>query len=303
METFVIVGAGATGAAVARVGLKRGAEVIMVTRSGSTAGLAGVRPVAGDATNAEFLSGVAKGATVLFNCANPAYHRWLTDWPPLAASLLDAARESGAVLATLSNLYAYGAPSGPMRPTDPLNSTLPKAQVRAKMWSEALAAHERGEIRATEVRASDFIGSGSRSLFEQSKPALLKGKSVSVIGNPDMVHSWTFTGDVGRTLVAAATDEQGHGKAWHAVTNPPKSTREVLAELAEVAGAPAPKLRIIPTLALKAVGLFSPMMRELPKTLYQFQMPYVIDDEATRETFSLKPTPWKEVLADVVNGK
>ena len=45
------------------------------------------------------------------------------------------------------------------------------------------------------------------------------------------------------------------------------------------------------------------MMRELPKTLYQFQMPYVIDDEATRETFSLKPTPWKEVLADVVNGK
>jgi hypothetical protein len=73
--------------------------------------------------------------------------------------------------------------------------------------------------------------------------------------------------------------------------------------LAEVAGAPAPKLRIIPTLALKAVGLLSPMMRELPKTLYQFQMPYVIDDEATRETFGLKPTPWKEVLADVVNGK
>lgn len=303
METFVIVGAGATGAAVAKAGLERGSDVIMVTRSGSTAGLSGVRSVAGDATDAAFLSGVAKGATALFNCANPAYHRWLTDWPPLAASLLDVARESGAVLATLSNLYAYGAPSKPMRPSDPLRSTLPKAQVRAKMWSDALTAHERGEIRATEVRASDFIGSRSQSFFEQSKPTLRKGKTVSVIGNPDMTHSWTFTGDVGRTLVAAATNEFAYGKAWHAVTNPPKTTREVLAELAQVAGVSAPKVRTIPTVALKAAGLFSPMMRELPKTLYQFQMPYIIDDGATREAFGLEPTPWAAVLRDVMKGQ
>jgi len=302
METFVIVGAGATGAAVARVGLERGAEVVMVTRSGSTAGLQGVKPVRGDATNAEFLSGAAKGATVLFNCANPAYHRWLTDWPPLAASLLAAARHSGAVLATLSNLYAYGAPSQPMRPTDPLLSTLPKAKVRAKMWSDALAAHERGEIRATEVRASDFIGSGSQSLFEQSKPSLLKSKTVSVIGNPDMAHSWTFTGDVGRTLVAAATNERAYGKPWHAVTNPAKTTREVLVELALVADVAPPTLRAIPPFVLKAAGLLSPMMRELGKTLYQFQMPYVIDDTTTREVFGLQPTPWNDILENVVSG-
>src|SRR6266545_2821444 len=83
------------------------------------------------------------------------YHRWLTDWPPLASSLLTAAERSGAVLVSASNLYGYGPVDGPITPETPLAATQPKLRLRAQMWRDALAAHQAGRLRTSEVRASD----------------------------------------------------------------------------------------------------------------------------------------------------
>jgi hypothetical protein len=52
-----------------------------------------------------------------------------------------------------------------MTPDMALAATYAKAQVRAEMWRSAVSAHERGDLRAVEVRASDFIGPNSQSLF------------------------------------------------------------------------------------------------------------------------------------------
>jgi hypothetical protein len=52
----------------------------------------------------------------------------------------------------------------------------------------------------------------------------------------------------------------------------------------------------VPTVALRVLGLFNTDVRELPKTLYQFQVPFVIDDSETRSIFELVPTPWDDVL-------
>ena len=49
----------------------------------------------------------------------------------------------------------------------PLRPTTVKGRVRAQMWQDALAAHEAGRIRATEARASDFVGPGGKSLFNE----------------------------------------------------------------------------------------------------------------------------------------
>lgn len=303
MEKYLIVGAGATGRAVARSLGPRQANVVMVSRSGSGADLPGVEVRKGSATDREFLFEAAKGSTAIFNCLNPKYHKWMTDWPPMADALLDTAIKSGAVLATLNNLYAYGQPDGPMKPTDPLKSTLPKAMVRAKMWRDALAAHERGDARITEVRASDFIGSGSQSFFERGKKALLAGKAVVTVGNLDVVHSWTFTEDVGRTLVAAATNPIAWGRPWHAVTNEAKTMREVFNDMAIAANLSAPKLRVLPTSVVKTLGLFAPQMGELPKTLYQFNRPFIIDDASTRAELNILPTAWSEIIAESVSNK
>ncbi len=43
--------------------------------------------VCGDGERA--IAEIADGAHAIYNCANPPYHRWAADWPPLAASVLD----------------------------------------------------------------------------------------------------------------------------------------------------------------------------------------------------------------------
>ncbi len=102
----LVIGAGVIGSRVARMLAEDGHRVSVVSRRGS--GPAGVTHLTADAADAEAMVRLAEGATVIYNCVNPAYHRWPTDWPPIAASLLGAAERSGAVLVTLSNLYGYG---------------------------------------------------------------------------------------------------------------------------------------------------------------------------------------------------
>jgi nucleoside-diphosphate-sugar epimerase len=297
MSRSLVVGAGPIGTGVARLLAARGDEVLLASRGGTDPGIPQVRAQALDATDATRLTEAAAGAVAIYNCANPAYHRWPTDWPPIAAALLTAAERSGATLVTVNNLYAYGPPSGPMRAGDPDRSTTGKAGVRARMTADAMAAHAAGRLRAVEVRASDFIGPGAEShLGDRVVPKLLAGKRCSVLGDPDAPHSWTYTVDVARTLVACADQPSAHGRVWHAVTNPPRSQREAIDELADAAGVRRVKVGSVPRLGLRVAGLFNPMIRELPEVLYQFERPFVIDDAETRAVLGLEPTPWPEVL-------
>jgi nucleoside-diphosphate-sugar epimerase len=301
MSEFVVVGAGSTGTGVARRLSADGHEVRIVSRRGRGPEDPRIERVALDATNGAALASVASGARAIFNCANPPYHRWASDWPPIASSLLSAAESSGATLVTLSNLYVYGEPSGPMRASDPMSATYEKAQVRATMWREALERHRAGAITAVEVRASDFVGPGAEGVLGQKAvDRILAGKSVMAIGDLDAAHSWTYVGDVSATLVAVATNEQSWGRPWHVPTNAPRSIREVVADLATAGGVAPVRARGASRSLLRVAGLFSPMMRELPTTLYQFERPFVIDDADTREELGLQPTPWAEVMAACV---
>src|SRR6266542_4486226 len=212
MSLHVIVGAGQVGSTTATLLAEQGERVRLVSRRGSGPTHPAIERVAADATDAERLSALADGAAALYNCANPLYHRWLTDWPPLASSLLTAAERSGAVLVSASNLYGYGPVDGPITPETPLAATQPKLRLRAQMWRDALAAHQAGRLRTAEVRASDYIEANSIFSFTLTKP-LLAGRRAYVPAELDVPHSWTSTVDVARTLVTVATDERAWGRA------------------------------------------------------------------------------------------
>lgn len=289
--THVIVGSGPVGTAVATLLVSRGEKVRVITRSGS--GPAGVEKVAADATDTDRLSSLTKDAVALYNCANPAYHRWLTDWPPLASSLLTAAERSGAVLATVSNLYAYGEVTAPITASTPLAATHPKLRLRGDMWREALA---RG-IKTTEVRASDYIE--DNSIFSVALAAPLRAGRRAFAPSLDVPHSWTSIADVAATVVTTAADERALGKAWLVPTNPPLTIRELATRFTEVNGLPPARLTRIPYGALWTAGLFSRMIRELRTTWYQFARPFTIDSSETTRTFNLHPTDLETALKNV----
>jgi nucleoside-diphosphate-sugar epimerase len=302
-ESVLVIGAGVIGSRVAGMLAERGDRVSVVSRRGS-----GPAGVAADAADAGAMARLAEGAAVIYNCVNPPYHRWPADWPPIAASVLAAAERSGAVLVTLSNLYGYGprVPGGydeahPITEATPLAETGRKGRVRARVWQDALAAHQAGRVRVSEVRAADFIGPGAQSAMgERILRPVRQEKNVSVLGRADRPHTWTFTDDVARMLVTAGTDPRAWGRAWHVPSNEPLSQRQVIDDFARAAGVGQVRIGQIPSVVLRGMGLVWPLMRELRETEYQFRDDFVMDSSAAQATFGLKPAPWEEIVAVTV---
>jgi nucleoside-diphosphate-sugar epimerase len=302
MSHLVIVGAGPVGSGIATALTQRGDEVTVLTRSGSGPKRPGVRLLAVDASDAQAVAFAAEGAATIFNCANPRYHRWACEWPPIHRSLMQAARQTGAVVVMMDNLYAFGPNTTmPMREDSPMCATGTKGAVRASMAKELLQAHADGQLRATLARASDFFGPTVRgaSLGERVIPKLIAGKKVSVLGSLDTPHSSSYMPDVVRTMITIAGDERAWGKPWQVPNAPATTQRQTLQALATAAGQPL-KVATIPYVALQALGLFVPLMRELKETWYQFSDPFVTDSTLTEQTFGLTATPLAEAAEETI---
>lgn len=300
-DHHLVVGAGPVGTATARELSARGQQVTVVSRRGLGPTGAGIELVRADAADADRMAQLATGAVVVYNCLNPAYDRWTTDWPPMATSLLGAAESSGAVLATVGNLYPYGPVEGPMTPDLPLSATGTKARVRARMWEQALSAHEQGRVRMTEVRGSDYLTAGANShLGDQVTPRLLTGRSARFLVPVDHAHTFTYVPDVATTLVEAAATESAWGRVWHVPSSPPVTPRQAVADLCDVAGVAQVRVRQVPGWAVRALGLAVPFVREMRETRYQFEAPYVLDASQTEAALGVVHTPWRDALAAVL---
>ncbi len=139
----LIFGSGPLAQAVLRALLKRGKTVKMVNRSGKRPGGVpeSVEIIAGDAYNASFTRSVTRGAAVVYQCAQPEYNQWVTQFPPLQASLLQAAAANQARLVVGENLYMYGDTNGQL-----IHEQLPYA-----------AQTRKGKVRAQMAKALRFL--------------------------------------------------------------------------------------------------------------------------------------------------
>lgn len=316
MTHHLVLGAGGVGRATTAALVGLGHTVTLASRSGRVAERpweathpGAVEVIALDAGDAIDLTAAAHGAASIVNAVNPpSYLTWQTDWPPVAAATLAAAEATGAGLVIVGNLYGYGQVSGPMREDNPLRPAGHKGALRADMWTEALARHEAGRLRATELRGSDYFGPGttprSSYLNDIVIDAILAGRTPIVpVGRADARHSWTYVPDVGALAARLATDDRGWGRAWHVPTSPARSFDEAAADVARLAGTRARRVRILPRSLGTAAGVVVPFMRELRETRHQFERAFVLDSTLTEQTFGLAPTPWEEALTVTIAAR
>ena len=59
-------------------------------------------------------------------------------------------------------------------------------------------------------------------------------------------------------------------------------------------------IRSVPKLLLRALGLFNPLLRELPEMAYEFDEPFVLDTSKYRSTFSTETTPLSAAVSATV---
>ncbi|WP_328405252.1 saccharopine dehydrogenase NADP-binding domain-containing protein [Nocardia sp. NBC_00403] len=300
MSTHVIVGRGGTASATAVRLAESGDLVRVVSRSGTGPEHPNIERIALDAGDTAALAALAKGADTVFNLAMPAYHTWPQAVPPLFGSIQSAAEQSGANYVMLGNMYGYGPSDSVVTDDAPLAATGPKGRVRAQMWREAKAAHDAGRLRATEVRAGQFLGAGAVSLFSiVVQPKVLAGQLALVPQELDLPHAYTAIGDAAAALVAVARDDRSWGRAWLAPTIT-STVRQVAERFAAAAGAPAPHLSVMTDRELTLLGNTDPFWSELFETYHMSHRKFTVDDSAIRNTFGVTAGDLDDVLAEVV---
>jgi nucleoside-diphosphate-sugar epimerase len=285
----IIVGSGPVGSQIARLLTSEGESVRMITRSGSGPEHPLIERVAADAADARRLTELAVGAEAVYNCANPKYTEWEQKWFPMNDAMIAAAKANDAVYAITGNLYGYGPqPGGHMREDTPLAAVGRKGKVRIKMWRDALASG----VRTVEARGADYLGAGAVGIFSSVLlPAIAKGRTAWVPGDPDAPHTFTYTGDMARTLVTLARNDKAWGKAWHVPSAAPISVRDAANRYCDLIGAPHLTMHRLPRWTNHMAGRFNAMMREVAEMDYQFYFPFRLDSSLTAQTFGLTATP------------
>jgi nucleoside-diphosphate-sugar epimerase len=221
----------------------------------------------------------------------------------LQRGVLAAAEHVGALLVVLENLYGYGPTGGkPMTEDLPLAATGAKGATRAAMTAELLAAAGAGRVRVAIGRASDFFGPGVTQgsvLGERVFGNALAGRRADFIGNPGLPHTYSYVPDIAAGLATLGTDARAEGQVWHLPGPPTGTTAAFLDVVAREVGHPV-GVRTVPKLALRALGLVNPMLRELAETSYQFDQPFILDTSKYQAAFGAAGTPLADAVAATV---
>jgi len=303
-QLHVVFGAGQVGRALSAHLAGRGLAVRAVSRNRPSDLVDGVDWRSADASDPIAAAEAAGGASVIYQCLNAPYTDWPALFPPLQRGVLHVAEHTGALLVSLENLYGYGPTDGqPMTEDLPLAATTIKGQTRAAMTQELLAAADAGRVQIAIGRASDFFGAGvttGTTLGERVFANALAGKRADFIGNPDVPHTYSYVPDIAAGLATLGTDKRAIGGIWHLPGPETVTTRELLTLHAGDIGHPV-GVRNLPKLAVRALGVFNPLLRELVEMSYQFDAPFVLDTTKFQATFETAPTPLATAITTTID--
>lgn len=298
--SVLVLGAGPVGATVAAAFVARHEAVTLATRSATE--LPGTRAVGLDAADASALTRAARDCSAIVVCTNPPYHRWRSEWPPIVDALIQAARTTSADIVMVGNLYSYGRATMPITEHTPEIPAESKGEVRRDIWATLRAATERGDVRAVEVRASDYFGPGATGdahLGSRFFVPILAGKRSVAVGAPDAIHSWAYLPDFAQTIVAASAYEGTWGRIWHVPAAANLSRTEICRQIDVRYGVDG-SVSAVPSWLLRSIGLFNPVLREVAASSYQMTMPFLSDAAGTERALGVRATPWDTALDETV---
>jgi len=297
-ELHVIFGTGALGKWTARELIRLGRQVRMVSHSGKADARipAGVEVIKGDAYDARHNIEVTKGASAVYQCAQPLYHEWAEKFPSMQRAILDAASSNGAKFIVGDNLYMYGDTNGhPICEDMPYQPHTKKGKVRGEMANAVMEAHRAGKVRAAIGRASNFFGPDDNAVTSFAIRPALEGKSINLLGRMDQLHTFSYISDFGKLLATLGTREDTLGQIWF-TPSPAPVTQSELVKIMEDELERQVKVMAAGKMMLSLLGLFMPTLRESVEMLYEWEKPFIMDSSKSEKAFGWKGTPLKDAI-------
>ncbi|MEQ8246215.1 MAG: NAD(P)H-binding protein [Alphaproteobacteria bacterium] len=261
-----------------------------------------VRRIEGDAFDAAAVTAAARGSQIIVHALNPPYPAWRTDLPKQTASVLAAAKASGATVMIPGNVYNYGAAMpAVLREDTPHRPTTRKGALREDMENAFRAAAAEG-VATVILRAGDFIEAAQTGNWFDRFIAANVARGVTVYPGPrDRAHAWAYLPDLARAMVALAErSTPAGGFETFNFEGYTMSGNELVAAL-EAASGRSLKVRGVPWAVMRLIAPFAPMIREVLEMRYLWQVPHALDSTKLRAAIpDFKPTPLAACLRDVL---
>ena len=110
----------------------------------------------------------------------------------------------------------------------------------------------------------------------------------------------SYLPDMARGLVTLGTEEGADGQVWHLPAGPAVTGREFLTAVCDAADTPQ-RISAVSPVMLQIAGIFSPMVREIKETIYQWTDPWIVDTSKFQSAFGpFVETPLADAIAATV---
>lgn len=286
-KTVIILGArGRFGRAAASAFTADGWTVTRLVRPGK-GGSPGT--VEADATDADSLARACGGQAVIVNALNPPYHRWKAEMPRLTRAVIAAARSSGATVLIPGNVYNYGENLPERLSSDTPQAATGKGGLRITMET----AFRDAGVPTIILRGGDFIeGEATGNWFDGIITAKVAKGRVAYPGPRDRVHAWAYLPDMARAAVELVSIRGSLPKFADIPFPGYALTGDELCALIDKATGRELRRTGVPWLAIRALGLVNPLMREVAAMRYLWQRPHRLDgSELAALLPGFRPTP------------
>ncbi|MCK0134867.1 NAD-dependent epimerase/dehydratase family protein [Arenibacter sp. S6351L] len=231
---------------------------------------------------------------------------WQQNWPKFIKYVIDACIEYKCKLVFFDNIYMYDLNYlNGMNEETPINPPSKKGKIRAEVAAMIMDKVKEGQLEALIARSADFYGpniKNSSMLTEMAFKPLSNGKKANWLASLNFKHSFTYTPDAAKATALLGNSAKAFNQVWHLPTasNPftGKEWIETIAKEMEV----KPGIQVASRLIVKIMGLFIPIMREMPEMMYQYDRDYVFNSDKFDSHFSFRTTPYLEGIKEIVSS-
>jgi len=228
---------------------------------------------------------------------------WRDKWPKLMRSVVYACMKHHAKLVFFDNVYIYDKNTVQhMTENSPVNPPSEKGKVRKEVVDIMMNEVQKGKLQGLIARSADFYGPhNERSVLqEMAFKNLKKGKSPNWMIDADKIHSFTYTPDAAKAVAILGNTPSAYNQVWHLPTSDEKLTARQIIELFIKDMGRSKKVKVLPMWMLRLLGIFIPVLREMPEMMYQNDRDYFFDSSKFNHRFSFTPTPYEEGVKQTV---
>jgi nucleoside-diphosphate-sugar epimerase len=222
---------------------------------------------------------------------------WEENWPQFIRATIDACIKYKTRLVFFDNVYLYDINAIPhMTEDSEINPPSKKGVVRKKIAQMITDEVKAGKLMALVARSADFYGPGNEKSFviEMVYKNLLRKKAANWFINADRKHSFTFTPDAAKATALLGNTDDAYNTIWHLPTNNNTLTGREFVKLFADEMKVANKILVLPIWLIKILGIFIPVMKEMPEMMYQYERDYYFDSSKFEKRFNFKTTTYQE---------